>query len=376
MAQGVAVIIPLHNGYHYIRQTLDAVFSQSLPAAEVVVVDDGSIDGSIPIVTKYPNVRLLRNPGNGANQARNFGLEQTRAPFVAFLDQDDVWHPDFLKVLSGLLDRYPEYQAAFSDWRLFRDIRDLEFDPVEVNPSPFDPWQNFPLNHIASPSCAMVRREALDSIGGWPTEYRAAADVHLWYRLSIQQPLLRNPHKTAAYRLHENSWSHISRANEVKQYFGEFIRSSRDAMACHNAVYPQEAERLGNRYKALTSLSGVLVGLLDSNTALLSNSARALEEYLSHEPAEYTEAMCGSLFWFLGPLLRNVKISVKLQLLGVLSATWPEESKYTRKLILKYIDSMMSPKTYLRYVVENPFQWRRWKQLAITLHNNGLPRSG
>ena len=90
----VAVIIPLYNGSKWIRKTLESVFSQTHLPKEVIVIDDGSKDDSLQIVSEFESVTLVNNPFKGANLARNFGFTQTRSPLVAFLDQDDIWHPD------------------------------------------------------------------------------------------------------------------------------------------------------------------------------------------------------------------------------------------------------------------------------------------
>src|SRR4051794_18884275 len=103
---GIAVITPLYNGARWIESTLRSVLAQSLPAAEVVVVDDGSSDGSTAILQTYSGVTLIKkNPSKGSNTARSFGLSQTSSPVIAFLDQDDIWHPDHLRRLSAALMR-------------------------------------------------------------------------------------------------------------------------------------------------------------------------------------------------------------------------------------------------------------------------------
>ena len=105
----IAVVIPLYNGERWIRQTLDAVAAQTLAPREVVVVDDGSTDASPSIVAdEYPDVRLVHQSENsGPNAARNRGLRETTAEAVAFLDQDDLWHPEHLRILYSVLGENP-----------------------------------------------------------------------------------------------------------------------------------------------------------------------------------------------------------------------------------------------------------------------------
>ena len=117
-----AVTITLFNGAPWIRQTLDAVKAQTLQPAEVVVVDDGSTDGSPEMVSAYDDVVLLRNPDKGLVSARNWGFKHTSSPFIAFLDHDDPWHPDHLKGLHGALMEREKTPAAVSLFKVFKDL--------------------------------------------------------------------------------------------------------------------------------------------------------------------------------------------------------------------------------------------------------------
>ena len=101
----IVVIIPLYNGARYIEQTLSSVLTQSLPADEIVVVDDGSTDGGAGAAIveemgeKHP-VRLLHKPNGGQSSARNLGVRNSTSDLIAFLDQDDLWYSDHLQLLS------------------------------------------------------------------------------------------------------------------------------------------------------------------------------------------------------------------------------------------------------------------------------------
>lgn len=93
----VSVVIPCYNGSEFIRETLDSVLAQSHPAAEVLVIDDGSTDDSAEIAAAYGSpVRVIRQENQGESTARNRGIEEARGAWVAFLDADDLWHPEKL----------------------------------------------------------------------------------------------------------------------------------------------------------------------------------------------------------------------------------------------------------------------------------------
>src|SRR5581483_11882654 len=101
MAPGISVIVPLYNKAAFIERCLDAILNQSFADHEVIVVDDGSTDGSAKQVeqraARDPRVRLVRQENRGPGSARNHGARLAQAPLLAFLDADDAWHPDYLR---------------------------------------------------------------------------------------------------------------------------------------------------------------------------------------------------------------------------------------------------------------------------------------
>jgi glycosyltransferase involved in cell wall biosynthesis len=97
-APTVSVVIPCYNGSRFLRETLASVLRQTEPVREVLVVDDGSTDGSADIAESFgPPVRVIRQANAGESTARNRGVEEARGDWVAFLDADDVWEPHKLE---------------------------------------------------------------------------------------------------------------------------------------------------------------------------------------------------------------------------------------------------------------------------------------
>lgn len=93
----VSCIVPVFNGERYLAEALDSILAQTYRALEVVVADDGSTDGTAEILRRYGDrVRVCRQPNSGAPAARNLGLAQARGALIAFLDADDLWHPEKL----------------------------------------------------------------------------------------------------------------------------------------------------------------------------------------------------------------------------------------------------------------------------------------
>jgi glycosyltransferase involved in cell wall biosynthesis len=128
----ISCIVPVFNGEGYITEALDSIFAQNYEPLEVVVVNDGSSDGTARALAEYKN-RLLcldqRNKGPAA--CRNLGVSACRGEFVAFLDQDDLWHPEKLVRQIARFDARPELDLCIAHAQMFW-IPELEGEAVRL----------------------------------------------------------------------------------------------------------------------------------------------------------------------------------------------------------------------------------------------------
>ena len=104
-----SVVIPLYNKQDCIRNTVQSVLNQTFPDFEINIVDDGSTDRSLEIARQFddPRIRVFSKPNGGVSSARNYGIRQSRKKYIAFLDADDLWYPDYLSEIARLIDKYP-----------------------------------------------------------------------------------------------------------------------------------------------------------------------------------------------------------------------------------------------------------------------------
>ncbi|MFB2893473.1 glycosyltransferase family 2 protein [Aerosakkonemataceae cyanobacterium BLCC-F50] len=363
----IAVVIPLFNGELWIRQTLEAVFSQSKLPTEVIVVDDGSEDRSPEIVKSFSGAKLLRNPQKGCQFARNFGFQQTTASLVTFLDQDDIWHPDHLQILSSLLEQYPESSAAVAKDCLFTSDRDLVFSPPTVKPELFDPWNMFPLNQIHAPASVLIRRSALEEIGGWTTQFWGGTDAYMWFRLSVCYPLVRNRSVTIGYRIQDKSTSHQWRLQKAQSFFATVMISSETVLADRIAVRPQEVDRLKKRLAVFRPMADVLKAVSNSDRTLLRSSALELESALSDESDQFTKLICGMLWWYLTPGLTLGNLAQNQGVIKIVQESWPRDVEKTTQLIPFHPRSSVSSKILLRYLLRNPWRLDLWGDFSNLL---------
>jgi glycosyltransferase involved in cell wall biosynthesis len=353
----IAVIIPLYNGSRWIRQTLQAVVSQSRPPSEIVVVDDGSTDDSPAIALSFAGVKLLRNPGKGSHQSRNFGLQQTTAPLVAFLDQDDLWHRDHLQILGQILDRSPDFPAAVGSCLQFYSERRLQFPDPRARDYDFDPWGAFPANSVAAPSAVLSRRSALEAIGGWPTWFTGVGcvDFYTWLRLGSDRPLRRNADPTVGYRRHDTSQGTKLRERDIQGLIDTHRVMLGEALSYRLVSCPRQKELLERRLESLAILSSLVEAAIAGDEALLKESALHYERHLENESTSFIDSVNNLFLWYLYPRL----LSSPSSLLPLLEK-WPVEASRTRASFRKKIaTSRILPRAFRNH----PFQPALWSIL-------------
>jgi glycosyltransferase involved in cell wall biosynthesis len=190
MAPRVTVVIAAYNAARFIRKTLDSVFAQSLESIEVVVVDDGSTDTTPAIVRSYLDQRLtvVRQKNSGVSAARNAGLAIARAPYIFFLDADDVLLPDALEKMAEMLDRKPDHVACYA-----HHMRIAEDDTVLSTTEDLR-WKMFPAEETLRELVAKnfivcgaicIRTDAARAVRGFNPALKLGEDWEFWCRLAV-----------------------------------------------------------------------------------------------------------------------------------------------------------------------------------------------
>lgn len=186
-----AVVIPVHNRADLLEATLWNVCLQDEKDLEIIVVDDHSTEDVESVVTAQadPRIRFIRSEEKGASAARNLGLSQASAPFLVFLDSDDLLHPSMISRLGRVLDDNPAASLAVGQMATFKgDPMSAEFlwntfDPTRFPGKQKTPTERFlahePVWGIHGP---LWRREALVSLGGLDASLPLAQDFELHAR--------------------------------------------------------------------------------------------------------------------------------------------------------------------------------------------------
>jgi glycosyltransferase involved in cell wall biosynthesis len=201
---GVAVVIPAYNAEKYVGQAVDSVLAQTAPAMEVVVVDDGSTDGTAAVLSRYPApVRVVRLDNGGVARARNVGVEATAARWVAFLDADDVWVPTYLEQMLAAASARPDAALVYCGLvTVDADLRPLSRRGVPASVVALRNTLVLEPPVVSVAQGALVKREAFVAISGFDEEMSTSADTDLVVRLAARHPVVAVDDYLVLYRQH------------------------------------------------------------------------------------------------------------------------------------------------------------------------------
>ncbi len=185
----VSVIIPTHNRYPLLLEAVASVENQTYKPIELIVVDDGSEDETPwEIPRRFPKVRFFRQPHLGVSAARNLGIRHATGSFLAFLDSDDLYLPEKIAREVACLQKNPGYRVCYTDEIWIR--RGIRVNPMKKHRK-YGGWiypRCLPLC-IISPSSVMLKREVLDTVGGFDETLPACEDYDLWLRVTSRYPV-------------------------------------------------------------------------------------------------------------------------------------------------------------------------------------------
>ena len=216
-----SVIIPLYNKAPYIRKALESVFAQTYTDYELIIVDDGSTDGSAEIAEAILQeairlqgyeakglensgadnqasrlsplafrLRLLKQPNQGVSAARNAGVAQAHAEYIAFLDADDWWEPTYLERMAQLITDYPDAGLYASNYVYYKPGKThVAIKNIETG------YFNYPKAYYegnAMPvwtGATMIPRKVYDEMGGFPLGIKLGEDFLLWSKIALRYPV-------------------------------------------------------------------------------------------------------------------------------------------------------------------------------------------
>jgi glycosyltransferase involved in cell wall biosynthesis len=300
---GFGVIVPTFNRAAFIGETLAAILAQTLPPREVIVIDDGSTDGTASVVAGFP-VRYHRIVNGGAPAARNAGIARARGPWLAFCDDDDVWRPGYLESFARVLATCPA-RYGFANFGLIRDGV-WSGDKFAAAPPGFFAAPDQPLYlkllefQPIFPSGFIIRRDFAEELGGYDIRFAGnpSEDFEFALRCAQSAPVAVVHEPVLGIRKHGANVSRDSLRNLVGQIaILRWAREHHDSGRRHAAALTAE---IGRRCLAAADLA-----FCRGDTALFRSLAREVPAGL-RSPKFRVKRVIGGIPGMPGSVLRGL----------------------------------------------------------------------
>jgi glycosyltransferase involved in cell wall biosynthesis len=204
----VSVIIPVFNGTNYLREAVDTVLSQTYTNYEIIVVDDGSTDGTWEIIQSYEaRIRGIHKENGGVASALNQGIREAKGDYIAWLSHDDLFLPEKLERQVNFLREFKHFKACYTDYYL-TDANGKILSEIKT------PW--YPREQAIralfgdmyiSGSTMLIDRSCFDQVGLFSESLRYTQDAEMWLRLIRHIDIGRLPEKLMKQRTHPGQGS-------------------------------------------------------------------------------------------------------------------------------------------------------------------------
>lgn len=288
----ISVIIPVYNSEKTIKETIESVLNQTVTDLEIIVINDGSKDKSLEVISRIvdPRLKIFSYPNAGVSASRNRGISQATGEYISFLDADDLWTPDKLEAQLKTLHANSQAAVAYS-WTNWIDESGQFLRPGGHIAANGNVYEKLLLrDFVESGSNPLIHRKALAEVGGFDESLTSAADWDMWLRLAAHYEFVavQSPH--ILYRVSPNSMS-----SNVWRMEAESLQIIERAFAeAPESLKSLKREVVGNRYKYLTIKA--LEGLPERRRGL--TATRFLWQAVRNDPTWLKKTQLMSIILF------------------------------------------------------------------------------
>ncbi|MBD1866918.1 glycosyltransferase [Cyanobacteria bacterium FACHB-471] len=251
----ISVVIPVYNGEKTIKETVGSVLNQTFSNFELIVINDGSQDSTLEILSNISDSRLkvLSYSNAGLAASRNRGIEQASGEYISFIDADDLWTADKLEAQLKALQANPQASVAYSWTNWIDESNQFLRSGGHILASGQVYTKLLIRDFVESGSNPLIRKQALDTVGGFDGSVPGVEDWDMWLRLAARYEFVAVPSPQILYRISANSMStnvwkmEKSSLRVIEKAFAEASQSSEldSSTALKRKV-------LGSRYQYLT----------------------------------------------------------------------------------------------------------------------------
>ena len=221
-----SVVIPLYNKQNHVKETIETVLNQTFQDFEIVVVNDGSTDKSVKVVESINDnrIRLIDQENGGVSVARNRGIKEANSEYIAFLDADDLWLPDFLQTIYELIEKFPEAGLFTTTYKKrkangeeinmnIQGLPSINYEGIIPNFFKSATLGNFP----TWTSVVCIPKKIFFENNIWfPVGEKYGEDLHVWARVAMLFDVACNTNFCALYMVEAEN-NTIEKSSKVKE---------------------------------------------------------------------------------------------------------------------------------------------------------------
>ena len=269
----ISVVIPTLNRINTLQRALDSVINQTYKPAEIIVVDNGSSDGTLKFLREqYPKITILTENKIGVSSARNKGIKKSNNQWIALLDSDDAWHPRKLEIQTSMLDSaLKEYNLIHTDEVWFRNNKHINQMKKHKKQGGYIFERCLSLCCI-SPSSVLFKKNILDKVGLFDESLPVCEDYDMWLKIcSSEEVLFAQDKLTYKYGGHKDQLS--------KSYWGmdRFrIKSIENIIKNFDLTYKQKKQA---KKELIKKLKIIINGAFKRNNLSIVNEFSTKLEY-------------------------------------------------------------------------------------------------
>lgn len=272
-----SVVIPLFNKEQYVERCLKSIQAQTYQNFEIIVIDDGSTDHGAQRVRALgvSNLRLISQPNGGVSKARNHGIKKANGEWIAFIDADDYWKPDFLLEMINLIEKFPDVSLCCSAYSFESRVGVKAANICVPGEGDYRVIDNYFYsscrgNLPVTASSVVIKKVVFDAIGGFPVGWKMGEDIFVWMHIAIKYQLAICMKNLAVYDESDlGSATKINRVLEVLphvKYLEKWISSEQVP-----SKQVKEAKNLVHRSYIFTALQNIKLRKKKESRQIIKN---------------------------------------------------------------------------------------------------------